>query len=159
MELEVKYWGRRRRLEYLEADPQKFLREDISEGVIWKKSCRQECLYQCLRLSFWVNLTCGLALQQSSVAVVVLRMLVYSLSFAKLSLQGKDLESQFFFFLKSSVSHSLSWQLEIKTYTRSSQAKSMEINCESWNYSFCDISLHIVLLMLRDQKLHLLSLM
>lgn len=100
MELEVKYWGRRRRLEYLEADPQKFLREDISEGVIWKKSCRQERLYQCLRLSFWVNLTCGLALQQSSVAVVVLRMLVYSLSFAKLSLQGKDLESQFFFFFE-----------------------------------------------------------
>lgn len=52
MELEVKYWRRRRRLEYLEADPQKFLREDISEGVIWKKSCRQERLYQCLRLSF-----------------------------------------------------------------------------------------------------------
>lgn len=121
MEFEEKYWGKRKRLEYLETDPQKFLRKDISAGVIWKKSCRQECLYQYLKLSFWVNLTRGLALQQSSAAVAVLLMLVFSLSFAKLSLQGRDLESQFFF-LKSSVSRSLSWQLEIKTYARSSQA-------------------------------------
>lgn len=52
MEFEEKYWGKRKRLEYLETDPQKFLRKDISAGVIWKKSCRQECLYQYLKLSF-----------------------------------------------------------------------------------------------------------